>query len=170
MKKSVELIRAMQKMFAGMLLSNVKYQDPTEVLESIVDDNGDPISIYEQKDIGEFFLNLLDRLQDGLGENKQLIRKVVSADFDRQTMKFGQNPGALDDKNKAFINPPNGMNGLAEGLDLQYQISHPAGDDEQDIDNLMKKSTQIGGDSEIQNQQKDMAFDVNNSLDHSAMK
>lgn len=57
-------------MFAGMLLSNVKYQDPTEVLESIVDDNGDPISIYEQKDIGEFFLNLLDRLQDGLGENK----------------------------------------------------------------------------------------------------
>ena len=83
LKKSVELIRALQKIFAGMLLSNVKYQDPTEVLEAIVDDNGDSISIYEQKDIGEFFLNLLDRLQDGRGENKQLIRKLVAADFDR---------------------------------------------------------------------------------------
>ena len=45
-----------------MLLSNVKYQDPTPVLESIVDDNGVGISIYEQKDIGEFFLNFLDRM------------------------------------------------------------------------------------------------------------
>ena len=82
MKKSLELIRAMQKMFAAMLLSNVKYQDPTEVLEAIVDDNGEPIFIYEQKDIGEFFLNLLDRMQDGLGENKNLIRKVAAADFE----------------------------------------------------------------------------------------
>lgn len=105
MKKSVELIRALQKMFAGMLLSNVKYQDPTEVLEAIVDDNGDPISIYEQKDIGEFFLNLLDRLQDGLGENKSLIRKVISSDFERQQMKFGQGAiaGVADGNNKAII-------------------------------------------------------------------
>lgn len=85
MKKSVELIRALQKMFASMLLSNVKYQDPTEVLEAVVDDNGDSISIYEQKDIGEFFSIFLDRLQDGLGENKNLIRKVVAADFERQS-------------------------------------------------------------------------------------
>jgi hypothetical protein len=108
-------------MFASMLLSNVKYQDPTEVLESIVDDNGDSISIYEQKDIGEFFLNLLDRLQDGLGENKNLIRKAISADFDRQTMKFGQNPAALDEKNKAFKIPHDGVNHLADGLKMQYQ-------------------------------------------------
>jgi len=64
-------------MFAGMLLSNQKYQDPTTVLESLVDDNGVSIPIYEQKDIGEFFLNFLDRLQDGMGENKSLIRKLM---------------------------------------------------------------------------------------------
>ena len=29
-----------------MLISNVKYQDPTKVLESIVDDNGEKIEIY----------------------------------------------------------------------------------------------------------------------------
>ena len=69
-KKSVEFVFNLQKMFASMLIGNIKYQDPTNVLESIVDDNGQPISIYEQKDIGEFFLNILDRLQDGLGENK----------------------------------------------------------------------------------------------------
>jgi hypothetical protein len=49
-------------MFAAMLLGNIKYQDPTKVLESIVDDSGEPISIYEQKDIGEFFLNFIERL------------------------------------------------------------------------------------------------------------
>ena len=70
-------------MFAAMFLSNVKYQDPTQVLESIVDDNGVGISIYEQKDIGEFFLNFLDRMQDGLGENKSLIRKLMGDDFVR---------------------------------------------------------------------------------------
>jgi hypothetical protein len=47
MKKSQELVINLQKMFAAMLLSNVKYQDPTAVLESIVDDNGVGISIYE---------------------------------------------------------------------------------------------------------------------------
>ena len=61
-KSSRELVKNMQYLFAGMLLSNVKYQDPTKVLESIVDDNGVGLSIYEQKDIGEFFLNFLERM------------------------------------------------------------------------------------------------------------
>lgn len=140
MKKSVELIRALQKMFAGMLLSNIKYQDPTEVLEAIVDDNGDSISIYEQKDIGEFFLNLLDRLQDGLGENKNLLRKVISADFERQQMKFGQNAAAVvDEKNKAFVQGNDGdASQLADALNIQIQPSATAGPDELDIDGLMK--------------------------------
>jgi uncharacterized protein YigE (DUF2233 family) len=62
LKSSKELIKHLQKLFAAMLLSNVKYQDPTKVLESIVDDNAHKIPIYEQKDIGEFFSNFLDRL------------------------------------------------------------------------------------------------------------
>jgi hypothetical protein len=53
-----------------MLLTNVKYVNPKEVLESIVDDFGNKIPYHEQADICEFFLNLLDRLQEGLGENK----------------------------------------------------------------------------------------------------
>lgn len=84
-RSSFELIKALQKMFMQMLLSKVSYADPTPVLEAIVDDNGTPISIYEQKDIGEFFLNLLDRLQDGLGENKSIIRKAMNADYRRSS-------------------------------------------------------------------------------------
>ena len=68
-----------------MLLSNVKYQDPTKVLESIVDINGQGLSIYEQADIGEFFLNFLERMQDGLGENKDIIRKMMTADLSEAT-------------------------------------------------------------------------------------
>jgi hypothetical protein len=59
---SKKLVEMMQHLWAAMLLSNVKYQDPTKVLENIVDDQGQNLSIYEQKDIGEFFLNFLERM------------------------------------------------------------------------------------------------------------
>ena len=117
-------------MFAGMLLSNVKYQDPTEVLEAVVDDNGDSISIYEQKDIGEFFLNLLDRLQDGLGENKNLIRKVVAADFERQSQKFGQNSVMQNNDNNKIFMKHRKDDLLSNDLNLQTQNSGQLGADE----------------------------------------
>jgi len=62
MLASREIVKNLQYMIASMLLSNLKYQDPTRVLESVVDDFGNKISIYEQQDIAEFFLNFLDRL------------------------------------------------------------------------------------------------------------
>jgi len=71
----------MQRLFAEMLISNIKYQDPTKVLESIVDDNGEKIQIYLQADICEFWLNFLDRLQDGLGENKSTMRKMMGKEL-----------------------------------------------------------------------------------------
>ena len=54
-----------------------KYSDPTKVLDNIVDDFGHKVLFYEQKDIGEFFLNFLERMQEGLGENKVLSRKMM---------------------------------------------------------------------------------------------
>jgi hypothetical protein len=47
MLKSRDLVKKLQMMFAGMLLANVKYQDPIEVLQSIVYDNGQEILIHE---------------------------------------------------------------------------------------------------------------------------
>ncbi len=52
-----------------MILSNQKYANPASVLQSLVDDFGKQIQLGDQKDIGEFNLNLLERIEEGLGES-----------------------------------------------------------------------------------------------------
>ena len=75
-----------------MMLSNVKYQDPTRVLSNIVDDFGQKMVIRDQMDYSEFYLNFVDRLQDGLGENKALIRKQMNRySSDISASNFGSN-------------------------------------------------------------------------------
>jgi hypothetical protein len=59
---SKEVVAHLQTLFAEMLQTNRKYADPTRVLEAIVDDNGEKMNIYEQKDIGEFFQMFLERI------------------------------------------------------------------------------------------------------------
>jgi len=54
-----------------MMLANRKYVDPTAVLRSLTDDFGNPISIGEQRDIGEFLLNFIERIEEGVGELKK---------------------------------------------------------------------------------------------------
>jgi len=59
----------MSKLFAHLIYTNKRYLDPTAVLKSLVDDFGNQILIGEQKDIGEFNLNFIERLEEGLGES-----------------------------------------------------------------------------------------------------
>ena len=40
MEASIKLIKNLQKLFAKMIKSDKKYVDPTEVLNSVVDDMG----------------------------------------------------------------------------------------------------------------------------------
>jgi ubiquitin carboxyl-terminal hydrolase 25/28 len=61
-KASKKLVIETKKLFATMLLSDKKYTDPSKVLQAIVDDYGNPISIGEQKDIGEFNSTFLARI------------------------------------------------------------------------------------------------------------
>lgn len=51
-----------------MIGSDRKYVDPTPVLTSVVDDYGNELPIGDQKDIGEFNLIFLSRIDEGLGE------------------------------------------------------------------------------------------------------
>ena len=47
-----------------MALGKKKYLDPSAVLESVVDEQGDQVSIGEEKDISEYNAILLTRIQD----------------------------------------------------------------------------------------------------------
>jgi Ubiquitin carboxyl-terminal hydrolase len=65
-KASKKLVIETKKLFATMLLSDKKYTDPSKVLQAIVDEYGNSISIGEQKDIGEFNSTFLARISEGL--------------------------------------------------------------------------------------------------------
>jgi len=88
---------------------------------------------------------LLDRLQDGLGENKSLIRKVVAADFERQSQKFGQSPSQREgEQNEAFFDeqrePGHPADNTNENTNMETDAEKSvlASGDEADIDALMK--------------------------------
>ena len=42
--------------------------EPSAVLNSLVDDFGNQLILGDQKDVGEFNLNFLERIEEGLGE------------------------------------------------------------------------------------------------------
>ena len=56
-------------MFAGLLLSNQKYVDPTQLLNSVVDDFGRKIEVGRQMDVVEYLLNFIERIEEGLNQN-----------------------------------------------------------------------------------------------------
>lgn len=55
-------------LFSRLALSSKRYTEPSEVLRSLVDDFGQPLSLGDQKDISEFNLNFLERLEEGFNE------------------------------------------------------------------------------------------------------
>jgi len=65
---SKNMVNNLSKLICQLILSNRKYVDPTQVLKTLVDDFGNRILIGEQKDIGEFWLNFIERIEEGLGE------------------------------------------------------------------------------------------------------
>jgi ubiquitin carboxyl-terminal hydrolase 25/28 len=55
-------------LLSRMVLLDKKYTEPSSVLRALVDDFGEPLKVGEQKDIGEFNLNFLQRIEEGFGE------------------------------------------------------------------------------------------------------
>ena len=66
--QSKALVDNLARLFAQMIMANRKYVDPTTVLKSLTDDFGNKVQVGEQKDLGEFNLNFLERIEEGLGE------------------------------------------------------------------------------------------------------
>jgi len=61
---SIKLAKSLQRLFAMMIKSHKRYVDPTEVLNSVVDDLGQKIPIGDQKDVTEYHLNFLSRIEE----------------------------------------------------------------------------------------------------------
>jgi len=54
-----------------MALGNKKYLDPSGVLQSVLDDQGDQVAIGDEKDISEYNQVLLTRIQDAFNWKRQ---------------------------------------------------------------------------------------------------
>ena len=57
-------------------------------MQTLVDDFGQPILFGEQKDVGEFNLNFLERIEEGLGE--RLIGKNIKLEESKSTEEDDQ--------------------------------------------------------------------------------
>ena len=63
---SIALVENLQKLLSSMVYSTRKYIDPTKVLHALVDDFGNQILVGDQKDVGEFHMILVARIEEGL--------------------------------------------------------------------------------------------------------
>lgn len=62
-----------------MSVSNKKYLDPSGVLQSIVDDQGQPMTIGDEKDIREFNDVLLSRIRNAFDSKKKEAEEMKQA-------------------------------------------------------------------------------------------
>lgn len=68
---SCRLVENLKQLFCSLIASDRKYADPTPVLSALCDDYGNELAIGDQKDIGEFNLVFLSRIEDGLEESRK---------------------------------------------------------------------------------------------------
>lgn len=71
---SCRLVERLKELFCSMIASDRKYLDPTAVITSIVDDFGNDLIVGDQKDIGEFNLTFLSRIEEGLEEARKAMK------------------------------------------------------------------------------------------------
>ena len=61
---------------ATLLLTNQSYADPTTMLNSVVNDAGASMQSGAQEDVHEYWLNFVERLEEGLGEKAKPSAEV----------------------------------------------------------------------------------------------
>lgn len=78
LKLSIIFVKQLQKLFALMTLSEKKYIDPTDVLNSLVDDYGNQILIGDQKDVTELNFQILALVDEALSYEFKRNKKAQS--------------------------------------------------------------------------------------------
>ena len=71
-KACIVLVENLQILFSYMIYSIRRYFDPSNVLHVLVDDYGNQILVGDQKDVGEFHLILVARIEEGLKTKYEL--------------------------------------------------------------------------------------------------
>ncbi|CDW73905.1 ubiquitin carboxyl-terminal hydrolase family protein [Stylonychia lemnae] len=91
--------RQLAILFTKMALTRQKYSEPSDVLKSLVDDFGQQIQLGEQKDIGEFNLNFLERIEEGLGE-RLYAKNIIEDRKDEKAQNQEDKLNGLDPLNR----------------------------------------------------------------------
>jgi len=65
-RSSIELVINLQHLFLSLTASNQKYANPSKVLHSCTDDQGNLLSVGEQQDFTEYAVNFFERIEDVL--------------------------------------------------------------------------------------------------------
>lgn len=65
---SRNMVCEFQKLSTALLYTNQSYGDPTNMINSVINDFGQKVSSGDQEDVSEYWLNLVERLEEGLGE------------------------------------------------------------------------------------------------------
>ena len=78
-----------------MALGKCKYLNPSGVLESVVDDQGDRLTIGEEKDISGYNGTLLQRIQDAFDyqSSKKKMAKKAQEDVPMRAHGDNEEPG-----------------------------------------------------------------------------
>lgn len=113
-KASVELVLNLQKLFAYLICSNRRYIEPTSVLKALVDDYGNPIAIGEQKDVGEFNMVFLARINEALEREEE--QKRSSQIIRMATMSAMESPRKMSPSEKMRGILPGGPQNLDNGF------------------------------------------------------
>lgn len=69
-----------------MILSDKKYVDPLPVINSIADENGNYISIGDPKDVGEFNISFLARVEEGLKQQEARNKYIMKIESDKDSI------------------------------------------------------------------------------------
>ena len=96
--KSSEMIINLQHLFGLLLGSDEKYVDPSQVLNKCVDDLGNQLQIGDQKDIIEFSISFIERIQEVyniINNSKavECINEDLTLQNNKSMMEDEANPG-----------------------------------------------------------------------------
>lgn len=164
LKLSVNMMECLKDLFAGMICSNQKYENPAEVINKCADDQGEIIKIGDQKDIVEFMISFLSRMEDAFNLKTNSGSDWVASDIPDEgpISSIGANRAFLTKTVPAKADQPLFGSKLERESNLNQSMFDAAGDDQDDGD-LLNRSLQFFN-SKVKNSELSSKFKATLSI------